>query len=214
MINANLFGRSLLFLFTIFTLSNQGLAQNSFGKSKYTLCQQCHGKMGEGQKNIEAPAIAGLPAWYVEAQIKKFQEGARGLHPKDNPGLRMRPMARTLKTAEEIKAVASYVESLPTQKAPQVVLGNPDAGKKQYEVCVACHGANGEGNQALNAPPLTHSSDWYLLTQLKNFKAGLRGADAALDASGASMRGMANILDENAAINVVDYIYNLPSQKK
>ena len=30
--------------------------------------------------------------------------------------------------------------------------GDPAKGKAAYAVCAACHGANGTGNKALNAP--------------------------------------------------------------
>ena len=41
--------------------------------------------------------------------------------------------------------------------------------------CAACHGAAGEGNQALGAPPLAGQDAAYLARQLHNFKAGRRG---------------------------------------
>ena len=41
--------------------------------------------------------------------------------------------------------------------------------------CAACHGANGQGNQALGAPPLAGQDAAYLARQLNNFKAGRRG---------------------------------------
>ena len=65
------------------------------GAQVFDYCVQCHGADGAGNPDIEAPAIAGLPAWYVEAQIHKFRDGTRGAHPDDLPGLRMRPMSRT-----------------------------------------------------------------------------------------------------------------------
>ena len=59
-------------------------------------CTPCHGTDGGGQANIAAPAIAGLDDWYVKAQLTKFRSGVRGTHPEDMPGMRMRPMSRTL----------------------------------------------------------------------------------------------------------------------
>ena len=41
--------------------------------------------------------------------------------------------------------------------------GDADAGKALYGTCIACHGAQGEGNKALNAPRLTTCSQWHLL---------------------------------------------------
>lgn len=209
------FRRSMLYILALIAYSTTGLAETDLehGKAMFRLCTQCHGEQGQGQKSIEAPAIGGLPAWYVEAQVQKFRNGVRGLHPKDLPGLRMRPMAKMLKKDEDVKAVAAYVATLPVKKETQTVMGDPDAGKKQFEVCISCHGAQAEGNQAVGAPPLTTNSDWYLLTQLKNFKAGLRGADATVDATGNTMRNIANILTEKSMHDLVDHIYNLKPQK-
>ena len=39
----------------------------------------------------QAPAIAGLPQWYIEAR-SRASGGWRGKHAEDLPGLRMRPM--------------------------------------------------------------------------------------------------------------------------
>ena len=52
---------------------------------------------------------------------------------------------------------------------------------------------NGEGNQALNGPPLAGMSDWYLLTPLQKFKAGVRGTNPK-DPTGALMRPMSLML--------------------
>jgi len=63
----------------------------------------------------------------------------------------------------------------------------------------------------MNAPRLAGMSDWYLVTQLKNFKAGYRGSHPE-DIYGAQMRAMANSLRDDAAINnVVSYINTLSS---
>ena len=42
--------------------------------------------------------------------------------------------------------------------------------------CAACHGAAGQGNQALAAPALTQLSAQYLTRQLTHFVAGIRGS--------------------------------------
>ena len=88
--------------------------------------------------------------------------------------------------------------------------GDPAAGAALYAVCSACHGAEGQGNPALNAPKLAHQASWYLARQLRNFKAGLRGADSR-DVYGQQMSPMAATLADDAAIrNVVAYIASLP----
>jgi len=83
-------------------------------------------------------------------------------------------------------------------------------GQAQFAVCAACHGAQAEGNQMLNAPKLAGQAGWYLKRQLKNFKHGLRGG-AAGDSFGAQMAPMAATLADDVAIdNVVAYITSLP----
>ncbi len=41
--------------------------------------------------------------------------------------------------------------------------GDAATGKALYAVCAACHGAQGEGNQALNSPKLSGQEEWYLI---------------------------------------------------
>ena len=61
----------------------------------------------------------------------------------------------------------------------------------------------------MNAPALAGQNDWYLVQQLKNFKAGYRGYDNA-DTYGNQMRMMAQSLSgEQAIIDVVSYINTL-----
>ncbi len=85
-----------------------------------------------------------------------------------------------------------------------------DAGKSLYTTCIACHGAEAEGNRQLNSPALAGQSSAYLTRQLDLFKRGVRGA-ADGDVEGAQMRPMVMTLADDAAIeNVVAYIATLP----
>ena len=52
--------------------------------------------------------------------------------------------------------VLSTVLALSIQAA-----GDPAKGKALYATCASCHGANGEGNQALNAPAIAGQKEWY-----------------------------------------------------
>jgi cytochrome c553 len=182
------------------------------GEKVYGLCGQCHGAAGEGNPLVGAPAIAGLPTWYVESQVKHFRGGVRGRHPDDVGGMRMRPMAIHLRADEDVSAVAAYVASLPRANAPPSLSGgDPAKGEQSYALCVACHGPSGEGNEALQAPPISGSSDWYLLTQLEHYKSGVRGRDPT-DSAGATMWPMAMTLaDEQAMKDVIAFIQTLGS---
>jgi cytochrome c553 len=180
------------------------------GVQLYDLCAQCHGTAGAGNPAYLAPAIAGLPQWYVESQLQKFRAGYRGQHFDDIAGMRMRPMALSLQADADVTAVAAYVASLaPLAPAPVLEGGDAARGQVLYAPCAACHAPDGSGNAAVFGPPLKHESDWYLLTQLANFRAGVRGAKPG-DTSGALMRPMSMTLaDEQAMKDVIAYITTL-----
>jgi cytochrome c oxidase subunit 2 len=100
--------------------------------------------------------------------------------------------------------LVSFGVSVPANAA-----GDAVKGKQLYALCAACHGENAEGIAALNAPANAGQDSWYMIRQLKNFKAGIRGAHPD-DAFGAQMRPMAMVLatDEQIA-DVVAYINSL-----
>lgn len=84
-----------------------------------------------------------------------------------------------------------------------------DAGKQAYAVCAACHGPNGEGNQAMNAPRIAGQASWYVSRQLQAFRDGIRGT-AAGDTWGMQMRPMAMaVADPTAVENLLAYIESL-----
>jgi cytochrome c553 len=183
------------------------------GAELFSLCAQCHGPNAGGSELAMAPNIAGLPEWFLVAQLKAFRSGLRGLHPDDTGGLRMAPMSQFLRSDADLMAVAAHIAHMPPVLAPPSVEGgDAQRGATLYTPCTACHGADGGGNQALNAPPLRGRSDWYLLASLQKFKAGIRGGKAD-NPNAALMRGMAQILaDEQAMKDVVSYIDSLSRQ--
>jgi cytochrome c553 len=179
------------------------------GEELFGLCVQCHGADGSGDPVALAPAIAGLEEWYIVAQLKAFHSGQRGLHPDDVGGLRMYPMSRALKNDEEIQAVARHVASLPRVPQAQTIEGDAAAGAISYATCAACHGADGAGNQAMNAPRLAGTSDWYLVEALRKYKAGIRGGNPA-NPNAVMMRGMAlSLKDDQAIRDVVAHVLTL-----
>ena len=189
-------------------LSRPGLAR---GAELYDTCEPCHGPHGAGTPALGAPAIAGLPRWYVEAQLGKFQTGMRGAHPDDSEGARMRPMARSLHIEGDVASVAQYVASLPARPAVTTLAGgDPAAGAARYTtICVACHGADASGMEAMGAPALANQPDWYMLRQLEKFKSGMRGADTR-DVQGGQMAAMSSTLeDHQAMMDVIAYIRTL-----
>ncbi len=192
-------------------LPTRALAQDSaLGKELFELCGPCHGPDGGGEPLYLAPSIAGLQQWELQLQLEKFRSGLRGAHPDDLAGLRMYPMSLSLKSEENLRAVAAYAASLPAQR-PEPLLegGDPAKGKLLYAPCAACHGDDASGNETLFGSSLKNSSDWYLLTQLRNFKVGIRGGNLR-DAQGLLMRPFAmTLVDEQAMKDIVAYIMTL-----
>ena len=86
---------------------------------------------------------------------------------------------------------------------------DPRKGEALYVICKACHGPDGAGIRAMNAPRLKGTSDWYLLTTLEKFKAGIRGGVGSSPNS-VLMRGMAlSLADEQAIKDVIAYVQTL-----
>jgi cytochrome c oxidase subunit 2 len=93
---------------------------------------------------------------------------------------------------------------LEARPAPDAV-----AGQATFATCTACHGANGEGNETLNAPKLAGQHPWYVAQQLRNFKHGIRGG-APGETIAAQMVPFASMLDDAAVANVAAHIATLP----
>lgn len=188
-------------------LAADGNAEN--GKALFVACAVCHGANGEGNQALNAPASGGQNEWYVLRQLTNFREGIRGTHAEDVYGAQMRPMAMTLTDDQAVADVAAYIATLPEPKPPATVDGDAEAGKTLYVSCIACHGANGQGDLILNAPRISNQHDWYIVRQIQNFKKGIRGSHAS-DIRGAQMRPMAETLkSERAEKDVAAYIDTL-----
>lgn len=171
-------------------------------------CMTCHGIDGIGNVGVQAPRLAGMEDWYLERQLKLFRDGLRGIHPEDVEGVAMRPMAAKL-TDASIRDIVGWVGSWDYVPAPISITGDAGRGEQLYASCAGCHGSDAMGIESMGAPQLAGQNDWYLVTQLKNFKASLRG-DQSGDTYGQQMRSMVTVLaDEQDIIDVVSYINTL-----
>lgn len=176
------------------------------GKALFAVCAGCHGQQAEGNPALNAPKLSGQGDWYLKRQLANFKQGARGTHEKDVFGKMMAPMAATLPDEAAIENVAAYIKTLPDTPSPTTVKGDPKHGEARFATCAACHGADGRGFAATNAPRLKGMSDWYLTTQLKNFRDGIRGANPH-DYYGSQMAMMGAFVGNDQAIgDLVAYI--------
>ena len=108
-------------------------------------CAVCHGSDAKGNKGF--PNLTDndwLHGGSPEKIIETVTHGRRGQMPV---------MAPAVGSAEEVRQVANYVLSLSGAGHNSIMaeLGKP----KFKQVCAACHGADGKGNQAIGAPNLT-----------------------------------------------------------
>ena len=179
------------------------------GAELFEACVPCHGAAGEGKTALDAPAIAGLPAWYVSAQLERFRTGVRGHHADDIEGLRMQAMSRQLRSETETTAVAGHVASLPpVTRTAASGSGDAAAGQEAYLLCASCHGVTGSGFEAGRVPPLAGLDDWYVAAQLRKFQNGVRGTIAE-DAFGPVMQAVAARLSAEDVNQVAAYVHGL-----
>ncbi len=81
------------------------------GRERYALCAACHGARGEGNEQLNAPALAGLDDWYIEAQLDAFKQGWRGSLAEDSFGQQMRSIAMLIEP-EQSRDVAAFIATL------------------------------------------------------------------------------------------------------
>lgn len=77
-----------------------------------------------------------------------------------------------------------------------------------YASCSACHGEQGQGNPALNAPAIAGQYDWYLKRQLQHFANGIRGSQAE-DIHGKTMVPFAKLIANEQQQVLAVYISQL-----
>lgn len=107
-------------------------------------CAQCHGSDGRGARGF--PDLTDGDWLYgnsPEAVVTTITKGRNGVMPA---------LGAAVGNDEDIRNLAHYVLSLSGSPADPLRVA---AGKPKFAVCVACHGADGKGNQALGAPNLT-----------------------------------------------------------
>lgn len=192
---------------TFAQMNSRSAASATAGQQQYAVCASCHGQQGEGNPAMNAPRLNGLQTWYIERQLKYYQSGVRGAHPDDQYGRQMAPMAAMLSSDEAVRNMAAYISQLPLTDSPNTINGNVQRGKSIYsDNCAACHGLDGTGSWATDAPHIAGMSDWYIATQLHNFKGKIRGSHAD-DDYGEQMVSFATAMKNEQQMNdVIAYL--------
>jgi len=190
-------------------LSAKPAGNAATGAAQFTVCAACHGPQGEGNATMNGPKLAGQADWYLKRQIMSYKNGLRGAHEDDAIGRAMIGMVATLTDEAAVDNVVAHIQTLPDNPAASTIEGDVEHGKKLYTVCAYCHGGDGMGRQALNAPRIAGSSDWYLARQLQYFKDGVRGSHPD-DFYGFQMGLMGQSLHDDQSVNdIIAYINTL-----
>ena len=187
------------------TPSPTGLAARTVptvDKATVDACMVCHST----REMQRGPVLDGLPAWYLEAQLKKFQTGQRGKNPKNKAGQLMGVAMTKIKTDAELTALAVHFGNLKPKPSLRVIRGDIATGRALYATsCASCHGDKGKGKRELNSPPVNVQEDWFLMDQLRKYASGQRGVHPG-DVGGVLMKAAAASLSPTDLRNVVAYI--------
>ena len=172
------------------------------------VCATCHGGAGQGNPVVGGPSLAGLEPWYLRKQLENFRAGIRGSQKDYIPGNEMQASVARLSDAE-IDDLVGTIAGWEVIENDHTIEGDLSNGQALYANCAACHGADGEGNEALGAPGLVGRNDWYMFRQIKLFKSGYRGVHPD-DTAGRLMRPSTAALKSDQDVNdVLAYINSL-----
>ena len=196
---ASQFGAMILALFCLVPFTANA-ADIEAGKSKTAECAPCHGADGNSS-NAAWPSLAAQHANYTYKQLKDFKEGRRN-------NASMTGMVALLND-DDMKNLAAYYAS----QQPKNASFDPDliaAGESIYRggiaetsvaACMSCHSPSGKGNGPAGWPSLKGQHPEYVVTQLQNFKQGIRAND-----SGKMMRNAVIRMSDAEMKSVAAYI--------
>ncbi|GAA5265147.1 hypothetical protein ACOSOMT5_P1572 [Acidiphilium sp. MT5] len=160
------------------------------------VCASCHGENEMGSRDGGYPAIAGLPAAYIRAQLKAFRYGARdnvmmsavasGVDAAQRRALAAYLAAMSVPISKPVSAPASGAAAHPPNPvgAALAIHGAPGRSTAGHSVvghsgseipaCASCHGAAGLGQGAF--PRLAGQPADYLEAQLRAWQTQKRPA--------------------------------------
>ena len=162
----------------------------SIGSSLFAnYCAQCHGSTAKGARGF--PNLTD-DEWLYGSEPDKIEQaillGRTGIMPALGPALG---------TDEDITQLITYTRNM----ADGQDVSSP-AHAKYMTLCVACHGADGSGNQLLGAPDLTNDIWLYGSSQNEIRRTLLEGRSGV-------MPGHANLIGPDRARILAAYVYSL-----
>ena len=180
--------------------ANVSAADIEAGKAKSAVCAACHGSDGNST-NAAWPSLAGQHASYTYKQLTDFKAGRRN-------NASMTGMVALLND-DDMKNLAAFYES----QKPKAVAFDGDLIEKGESIyrggitethvaaCMGCHAPSGNGNGPAGWPSLKGQHPEYVVTQLQNFKQGLRAND-----TGKMMRNIVVRMSDREMQAVAAYI--------
>lgn len=182
-----------------------------------THCSTCHGSQLQGNVALQAPALAGMEPWYLDEQLRAYNQLQRGTagFDRDPAGKEMQSVAREIVTPAQRAAALRHVASYsPTRPVRWLAAGNANNGAKLWDQhCASCHGAQAQGRAELHAPSLLSLNDWYLAATWAKYREGLRGAAVTGNAWALGMAEISRAMPTDFPIqDVIAHLYNLNNE--
>ena len=175
----SIMNRGLLIALLFSLLPAFAPAQSNAIPAAAQLCLVCHGDKAQGNKALQSPPLAGLPAWYIRDQIDSYRQGHRGGSTNTPHATIMRGIALNLDT-NTLPAAIDWLEKQKPVPPPVPKRGDKQLGQEIYfERCMGCHFYHGWGDVSFKSAPLAIFPDWYQHKQMRHYKQKLRGQKPA-----------------------------------
>lgn len=188
---------AVLLCTTTTTVLAQGDAERG-AEIGYT-CLGCHGIEGSrnGYPSFHVPRLAGQKSEYLKTALTAYRNGER-----PHPTMQAQAGSLTELDIDDLVAwIATFGEAQDTATAEQV------AGVQAAQICVTCHGIQGEDVQP--APPtLAGQHEDYLVHALRQYRNGVRGANVmtafATTLTDADMQMLAEFYAAQDGVETID----------
>jgi cytochrome c553 len=174
----------------------QAAGDSAAGKVKFATCAGCHAIPGytNAYPNYHVPRLGGQHPDYIVIALNAYRTGERQ-HPTMHANAF--PMSE-----QDMRDIAAFLTGARTAAAPLPIRGDAAAGKAKSGTCVACHGADGNGNIPLY-PRLAGQHEDYLRKSLTDYQSGAR--------KNAVMKGMVAALSARDVADLAAYFASQPN---